>query len=60
MEYRLFLSCINGFEDNCISDLTKNNIKEYKKYDGGIEFKGSLEDIYKVNQSSRYGIHLYW
>ena len=60
MKYTLFLSCINGFEDNCIDDLQNNEIVEYKKYAGGIEFKGSLNDIYRINQSSRYGMHLYW
>ena len=60
MKYTLFLSCINGFEDNCISDIKNINIEKYIKYDGGLEFTGNLEDIYELNQTSRYGMHLYW
>ena len=60
MKYTLFLSCINGFEDNCLSDIKKFNIKNNIPYDGGIEFQGSLDDIYRINQASRYGMHLYW
>jgi len=41
-------------------DLHRVGITEYNKHDGGIEFQGDLEDIYRINQSSRYGMHLYW
>ena len=60
MKYTLFLSCINGFEDNCISDIEKLGIKEITAHDGGIEFHGDLADIYKINQASRHGMQLYW
>ena len=60
MKYTLFLSCINGFENNCISDMKELGIKEIKKSNGGVEFHGDLEDIYQINQASRCGMHLYW
>ena len=60
MKYTLFLSCINGFEDNIILELNHLGIKKIIKYDGGIEFDGILEDVYRINKSSRYGMHLYW
>ena len=38
MKYTLFLSCINGFEDNCISDIKKLGIIYPEKQVGHIRF----------------------
>ena len=40
--------------------IEKLGIKEIISHDGGIEFYGDLADIYKINQASRHGMHLYW
>jgi len=60
MKYTLFLSCIRGFEDNCKQDIEQHGIEDVSIADGGIQFTGVLSDIYKINYSSRYGMHLYW
>ena len=60
MEYTLFLSCIRGFEKNCEKELKELKIKNILLQDGGVVFSGDLTDIYKINCSSRYGMHLYW
>ena len=60
MKYTLFLSCIRGFEDNCKKDLEQQGIQDTSIQDGGVLFTGILADIYKINYSSRYGMHLYW
>ena len=59
MEYTLFLTCIRGFEEYSKKELQDMGIKNCIKVDGGIQFKGNLADIYKINCSSRYGMYLY-
>ena len=59
MEYTLFLSCIRGFEQYCKKELEDIGIKNPDSLEGGIHFKGSLSDIYKINCSSRHGMYLY-
>ena len=59
MKYTLFLSCINGFEHNCICDLKRVGITKHNKYDGGIEFEGNLKKIYlkmKSNMNVRFSV----
>ena len=60
MKYTLFLSCISGFEHYCQNEVENLDIKNITSLDGGVQFKGDLEDIYKINYSSRHGMHLYW
>ena len=60
MKYTLFLSCIRGLEDNCKKDIEKMGLKEISTQDGGVSFSGQIDDLYKVNYLSRYGMHLYW
>ena len=60
MKYTLFLSCIRGLEDNCKKDIEEIGIQKVSIQDGGVLFKGQINDIYKINYLSRYGMHLYW
>ena len=60
MKYTLFLSCIRGLEDNCKKEIEEIGIQKISIQAGGILFEGQINDIYKINYLSRYGMHLYW
>ncbi|MAJ45341.1 MAG: hypothetical protein CMF96_11455 [Candidatus Marinimicrobia bacterium] len=57
--YKLFLTCPRGFESTCSQELKSLGIKYRKLEEGGVSFKGSIEDIYKVNYLSRTGMILW-
>ena len=60
MKYTLFLSCIRGYENICADDLATIGVSQTRVREGGVELSGNLEDIYRINCFSRYGMHLYW
>ena len=57
-KYELFLTCPKGLESACSADLKFLNIPDFKIQDGGIHFKGTIGEIYKINLCSRIGMNL--
>ena len=43
-----------------LKDIEEIGIQKISIQDGGILFEGQINDIYKINYLSRYGMHLYW
>ena len=56
--YELFLTCPKGLEKVSKSELELIGIQNISTKPGGNYFKGTLEDIYRVNLSSRTGMNL--
>jgi len=57
--YELYLTCPRGLEQS-LYDETRTIINQDIALDkGGIEFKGTLEDIYRINYKSRIGMNLH-
>ena len=57
--HELYLTCPRGLEQP-LYDETKNIIKnEILIGKGGIQFKGTLEDIYRINYKTRIGMNLH-
>ena len=57
--YELYLTCPRGLEQS-LYDETRDIINQDITLDkGGIEFKGTLEDIYRINYKSRIGMNLH-
>ena len=57
--YELYLTCPRGLEQP-LFDETKGIIKqEISIGKGGIQFKGTLEDIYRINYKTRIGMNLH-
>ena len=57
--HELYLTCPRGLEQP-LYDETKNIIKnEISIGKGGIQFKGTLEDIYRINYKTRIGMNLH-
>ena len=57
--HELYLTCPRGLEQSLYEE-TKTIINQDIKLDkGGIQFKGSLEDIYRINYKSRIAMNLH-
>ena len=56
--YELFLTCPKGLEKVSKSELELNGIQNIAIKPGGNYFKGTLEDIYRINLTSRVGMNL--
>ena len=56
--YELFLTCPKGLENACKKELYPLFKGDISIHEGGISFKGHIEDIYKINLYSRVGMAL--